>query len=206
MQSDNQRLLIIFAKGKGESCKTRLGADIGVDKAIRIYYQILEIYISKVDQLGADFDLIFYVQGDESWFQQKYPSIPIIKQPVGDLGQKMKHVFNLLTDAYDQIIISGSDCPIIDWMDINDAFEVLESYDAVIGPANDGGYYLLGLNRILNIFERIDWGTSRVLDQTLKSIEILEKSCFQLSSKRDIDTQEDLDFYIKNGWIQLSKD
>jgi len=171
--------------------KTRLAKSIG-DQAALETYKILSKHTSKIiNEIDSD-QLIFYsdkIQDNDVW-----TTINCKKQiqTKGDLGQKMLAAFQYgFSLGYQKIIIIGSDLYSLRPKHIESAFEQLENYDVVIGPALDGGYYLLGLNFIIHkIFKQKQWSTSSVLKETLSDLK--EFNVNLLEPLNDIDTYEDL--------------
>ena len=104
------------------------------------------------------------------------------------MSDSLKHLFN----DYEKVILIGADTPLISSDDINRSFVVLDSKDIVIGPAFDGGYYLIGMKKGLPVFESIEWSTEKVLAQTQLKIKKLNLKMFLLKKMQDIDTIEDL--------------
>ncbi len=149
-------------------------------KQVRAFFGILEIHytggtLSKMQQwLGSEF--IYQEQG---W---------------GDLGERMKLAFaEGFKRGKSSIVLIGTDCPDLDENIILDAFSKLQSHDLVLGVAEDGGYYLIGLNRVYGeLFQGISWGTSTVLAETVKVALSLGLSVGYLPKLRDIDRPEDL--------------
>lgn len=115
-------------------------------------------------------------------------------QGEGNLGDRL--LFSLqqgFATGLQQIIIIGSDCPDIAEAQIAQALTLLESHDVVLGPAVDGGYYLIGLNRLyVPLFENIPWGTAQVLERTRAIAHQSGLSLAQLNPLSDIDRPEDL--------------
>lgn len=109
-----------------------------------------------------------------------------------DLGEKMKNAFAKgFQHGFQHIIIIGSDLLDITTQDIEEAFNALETYDYVLGPAEDGGYYLLGMNKLNStLFENKDWSSNTVLQDTL--IDLKNKHIALMDERNDIDTYEDL--------------
>jgi len=171
--------------------KTRLAKSIG-DQAALETYKILSKHTSKIiNEIDSD-QLIFYsdkIQDNDVW-----TTINCKKQiqTKGDLGQKMLAAFQYgFSLGYQKILIIGSDLYSLRPKHIESAFEQLENYDVVIGPALDGGYYLLGLNFIIpKIFKQKQWSTSSVLKETLSDLK--EFNVNLLEPLNDIDTYEDL--------------
>ena len=171
--------------------KTRLAKSIG-DQAALETYKILSKHTSKIiSEIDSD-QLIFYsdkIQDNDIWTATNCKKQI---QTKGDLGQKMLDAFQYgFSLSYKKIIIIGSDLYSLRPKHIESAFEQLENYDVVIGPALDGGYYLLGLNFIIpKIFNQKQWSTSSVLKETLSDLK--EFNVNLLEPLNDIDTYEDL--------------
>ena len=125
----------------------------------------------------------------------------IAPQDSGDLGRRMARWFekSLATPLVSNAVLIGSDCPLISPQMINQASRSLESSDAVVGPAKDGGYYLIGFNNSLpsnvrqSVFENISWSTENVLDQTRLRLRELGLKWNELETMEDIDTISELD-------------
>jgi len=107
----------------------------------------------------------------------------------------MKNAFDeILNLGYEKILITGTDCPDLDENILTDAFEKLIEFDFILGPANDGGYYLLGMKSSADeLFEDIEWSTEKVLSETIKKIITDNKSYFLLRELIDVDNISDLD-------------
>lgn len=171
--------------------KTRLAKSIG-DQAALETYKILSKHTSKIiSEIDSD-QLIFYsdkIQDNDIWTATNCKKQI---QTKGDLGQKMLAAFQYgFSLGYQKILIIGSDLYNLRPKHIESAFEQLENYDVVIGPALDGGYYLLGLNFIIpKIFKQKQWSTSSVLKETLSDLK--EFNVNLLEPLNDIDTYEDL--------------
>ena len=105
----------------------------------------------------------------------------------------MSNAFDEAFDSHNKVIIIGSDCYDLSSKVINTAFELLEENDVVVGPAKDGGYYLLGMNEFFpQLFQDKEYSTDTVLKELLEEAEELELSVYQLPTLSDIDTFEDL--------------
>jgi len=185
--------LLIFAKNAvyGE-VKTRLAADIGKQGALEIYKQLLE-YTASVTSQVAVAKYVFYSStiGPDDYWSNKFTK----KVQAGeDLGERMKNAFRTLRDeGYTKLVIIGTDCFEVTTEIINNAFRLLENNDIVIGPATDGGYYLLGLKKLYDeLFMDIAWSTGRVFEQTLSACDKLGVSVSILPVLTDVDTIHDL--------------
>lgn len=186
-------IIIFVRKPELGKVKTRLAHAIGEEKALEVYCELLRLTHAAVVQCGAD-KFIFYAGGIEEhdiWedhlFQKR-------KQAEGDLGYKMMQAFReVFQMGYTNVVITGSDCPDITAQLLEEAFDKIQTADAVIGPAADGGYYLLGLKQLLpSIFSNIPWSTSQVLPATLAALQHAGMQYNLLQQLTDIDTAEDL--------------
>lgn len=189
-----KKAIIIFVRSPElGKVKTRLAREIGDEKALEVYRELLRITHAIMVQCNAD-KFIFYTDGlkekdmwEEHLFQKR-------GQAEGDLGYKMMSSFDELFQlGYSKVLITGSDCPGLTVQILDEAFNKLDSADAVIGPATDGGYYLLGLKHLLpGIFENKPWSTDKVLAATLTELQQYGKRFVLLQQLTDIDTLQDL--------------
>jgi hypothetical protein len=185
--------LIIFTRnpilGK---VKTRLAKTIGNEKALKVYRDLLFHTMTVTENLDCD-KYVFYDQHIEK--NDFWPTIFYEKkmQLGADLGARMQNALAELFDlGYKNCIIIGSDLFDLKDKHIIEAFSKLEKADAVIGPAEDGGYYLLGLKKIIpSLFTNKNWGSNSVLEDTLR--DLATHSFDFLEILNDIDTIEDLE-------------
>ncbi len=184
--------LIIFVRNPALGVgKTRIAAQTSDEKALQIYVELLRLtHHTALDFPGKKY--VFYssfVDEEDIWSKGGFIKR---KQVEGDLGKKIIDAIDHVSQLHDKILIIGSDCPYIRGMDFRSSLELLNQHDVVVGPAEDGGYYLLGLKEADHaIFQGIDWSTDRVLKQTLNSVTSLNRSYALLRTLNDIDTIED---------------
>lgn len=189
---DSNNLLLIFTRnpvlGK---CKTRLAATIGNQPALDIYNFLLQHTVEFTKNLAAA-KRVYY--SEEIWEEDVWDSTYFDKrlQKGKDLGVRMANAFQEgFTSGFEKIIIIGSDMYDLDSETIESAFSSLSNNDFVLGPAQDGGYYLLGMNTFNpNLFQNKEWGTSTVLETTLK--ELKEENVTLLDMRNDVDLYEDI--------------
>lgn len=202
MKSKN--LLIIFVKnlvyGK---VKTRLAKTIGHDAAMDIYKELIALTQKETENLSVTRH-VYYSQEIENsiWVNDE----KFIQQG-NDLGEKMQNAFQHgFNQGYENILIIGSDLPNISKEIIESGFNKLNNNNLVFGPADDGGYYLLGMSQMTNsVFEDKPWSQGSLLKVTLDELEQQGKSVSFLEPLNDIDTYEDLiasDFYKTNQRTQ----
>ncbi len=115
-----------------------------------------------------------------------------------DLGERMKNAFQTVLEKHRSALIIGADCPWLETSLFLQAMELLDTHDAVIGPATDGGYYLLGLNTLIpSLFSNIDWGTDRVFNQTKMHLQHAACSFTTLKMLQDVDFITDWERYLQ---------
>ena len=184
-------LLIVFVKniilGK---VKTRLAKTIGTQGAFEVYKHIVEITELETSKMKSDTRIYF----SDVVIEEKWSDSEKFVQKGKDLGERMKNAFiDGFSDGYKRIILIGSDLPDITSEIINEGLDQLKNKEVVFGPAEDGGYYLIGLTNVVHsIFEDKPWSTSSLLKLTLEELEKQNRSYHLLQKMNDIDTIEDL--------------
>lgn len=193
-----KQALIIFARNpvRGK-VKTRLAATMGHDKALSIYQLLLEHTVHITQQLPCD-RYVFYADGiskNDIWSDDLYLKI---NQEGKDLGQRMLHAFDtLFQQGYQKIIIIGTDCFELSSSILLDALTALDEKEVVIGPSEDGGYYLLGMRQFFPfLFEEKAWSTNTVYSSTVQQLAIQNIRYNTLPILNDIDTENDWKQYL----------
>lgn len=187
-----ENLVLIFTRNPElGKVKTRLAATIGDKNALDIYNYLLNHTQEIISKIDATRRVLYSeeINKNDIWDNDLYQKQT---QFGTHLGARMKNAFaDGFTDDFKKIVIIGTDLYDLEVSDIENAFSELEKNDVVIGPAEDGGYYLLGLKFIPNgIFSNKNWGTNTVLSNTLSDLENFN-ICL-LKTKNDIDTFEDI--------------
>lgn len=194
--------LIIFIRNPElGKVKTRLAKKIGNEDALNVYKDLLNHTREQTLSLKCD-KYVFYdsiIEENDVWDNSIFKKE---LQSEGHLGKKMQNAFELLLNkGYQNCIIIGSDLFDLKTTLIENAFELLKTNDVVIGPARDGGYYLLGLKKMyIDLFQNKKWGTNTVLKDSL--INLIDYKLFLLELLNDIDTYEDL---IKSNYYSLQQ-
>lgn len=194
---DNAALLIFIKNAELGKVKTRLAKTLGDEQALKIYLSLLSHTRQITEEVKVDRFLFYsnFINQEDDWNINAFHKHV---QEGADLGERMCHAFELAFQKYQQVVIIGSDCASLNAEIIEEAFEALALSPFVIGPAMDGGYYLLGMNRFEPaLFKNIDWSTDQVFNQTLEVIKKLNQSCYLLPELSDIDFEEDWNEY---GW------
>lgn len=189
---NSKNLLLIFTRNPElGKVKTRLAKDVGDQTALDIYKFLLDHTVAVTKPMAADKEVYYSekISHNDIWDPQVYTK----KQQQGeDLGERMKNAFaEGFENGYSKIAIIGSDLFDITSEEIAEAFHKLDETDFVVGPATDGGYYLLGMRKLnTSIFINKQWGTSSVLQDTLKDLNAETVSL--LADKNDVDHYSDI--------------
>ena len=131
-------------------------------------------------------------------------------QSAGDLGCRMRSaIFDSFRTGCERVVLVGTDIPDLSAEIFERAFNALSSHDIVIGPSTDGGYWLVGMRRPVDVFREIKWGTSEVLNQTLSLVQKTGLSVHLLDPLSDVDTPRilenpDMRVVLKNPFCLLS--
>jgi len=199
-----RKRLIIFTRYPAPgTTKTRMIPVLGSKGAADLQRQMTDCLVSKVKAItdGQSLSLEVRFQGGSARLMRKWlgPSLTYRRQGRGDIGRRMlRALADGFQDGYTAIVIIGADIPDISGAIIQHAFEGLEKTNLVLGPAADGGYYLIGLRKTdgnqayLELFETIAWGTSKVLSQTIAAADRLGIGYALLDTLQDVDRPADL--------------
>lgn len=192
--------LLVFAKTpEPGKVKTRLLAAVPADVAAALHEACIADTLRSVRKMRGR-DVFLFAAGGTSYFrrlvnkQEGGLPVQVLPQRGADLGARMENAFRkCFALGYREVVVIGTDTP---WMGVERlrrSFAELKTNDVVIGPAEDGGYYLLGMRKmVMEIFRGIPWSTESVLDLTLKEIAGLKLRKRLLRRDFDLDRPEDL--------------
>lgn len=188
----NKNALIIFTRNPElGKCKTRLAKTIGDEAALEIYKFLLQHTADVALKTNAD-KYVFY--SEEITEKDIWSNADFYKkiQKGADLGERMQNAFSeLFQQGYENVLIIGSDLFDLNETIVNEAFNYLKHHEFVIGPAEDGGYYLLGMQALeTSVFQNKVWGTETVFKQTIANLSAKNVKLMQVLN--DIDTFEDI--------------
>ena len=189
-------LLFIKAPVRGH-VKSRLAAAIGDETALELYKNFILDTIDTVKKTGYPFRICYYPPdaGAEvsSWLAGQYRIMP---QHGGDLGERMENAFiRCFSEGFERAILIGSDLPDLTPAVLREAMASLAENDVVIGPASDGGYYLIGFHKhtlMPRVFHGMSWSTETVFQETMAILQNSALSIDQAPKWNDVDTVEDL--------------
>lgn len=186
--------LIIFVKNLVPGMvKTRLAEDVGMFLALDVYQELVNHTAKTVRKVEAD-KMVFYSEYVEVEDVFEGDDFEYNVQTGNTLGERMQNAFNhAFEKGYSRVTIIGSDCYDLKKKHLEEAFDQLEINDVVIGPAEDGGYYLLGLNGPCPaLFEGKEYSHEKVFEELMKEVQELELEYHLLPKLNDIDTIEDV--------------
>lgn len=192
-----QCLMVLAKAPERGKVKTRLARDIGKDAAAGLYRAFVSDLLRMLSRTPYPVFIHFWPPAAGSrmrdWLGPGYELIP---QSGGDLGERMAAAFSrAFAGDFRQAVLIGSDLPDLPASLIHDAFAALTKTPAVIGPSEDGGYFLVGFNRdafLPAVFSGVNWGSSTVLSETAALFEKNQVPVSYLRQWGDIDTRADL--------------
>jgi len=201
-----QRLLVFARLPELGRVKTRLGESIGAERALAVYEAMLRDLLRSIGAPNDDLEIEILwaptpaANGDA--LQRAFGARDLAMQTGSDLGDRLAMAFSerFFFHRTQKILAIGVDDPLLPRTIIDDAFALLESCDWVVGPADDGGYYLIGCRgAIFNpaIFRNVPWGSNEVLHLTLDRIRESRNSVSMLPARYDIDVVEDLQRFAR---------
>lgn len=200
-----RRAVLVFVRAPERGrVKTRLAAALGDDAALRIYRRLAEHTLREAAALAGEGVRVrvHHTPADagdavRAWLGDGPVYLP---QAEGDLGRRMEDAFaRAFAEGAERVVIVGSDLPDVSASLLRRALDALDAHPAVIGPARDGGYYLLGLTRPVDgIFDGIAWSTADVLAATLARFRAAGIDPVRLETLADVDEAEDL----PEGWLE----
>ena len=202
MTSAALKTLAIFAKyWTPGRVKTRLAKSIGDLAAAQVYRCFLEHSLRNLEGCTDKTVVGYWPPESRAEFVHDLGqwglahTIEFQVQSSGDLGTRMReHFKRQFADGATHAVLIGSDCPTVCSRTIKQALNALQTFDVVLGPSEDGGYFLIGMKQPHdNLFEGIDWSTDRVLEQTMSKIKQNGISVHQLETMNDIDEMDDLE-------------
>jgi rSAM/selenodomain-associated transferase 1 len=210
MNITDERCQILFVKypEKGQ-VKMRLAKDIGAPAAVELYRNFILDLTATLNALQIPLWICFYPNDSKEKFSHllgtQYFFVP---QKGKNLGERMKNAFKqALTSGFKRVILIGSDIPDLPKDFINEAFLSLTTHDAVIGPASDGGYYLIGFRYdkfIPEVFNGITWSTNAVLEETRAIFKQKKMNIHLLPKWSDIDSVTDLkDLVLRHQYTKF---
>ncbi|HYC61956.1 MAG TPA: TIGR04282 family arsenosugar biosynthesis glycosyltransferase [Thermoanaerobaculia bacterium] len=205
-----ERLLVFARLPELGAVKRRLAAEVGDERALEIYESLLRDVLASIGTSTPDLEIEIMwpptpnANGDA--LRRAFGTHSTAMQTGATLGDRLSMALSerFFFHRTEKIVVIGVDDPSITRELLEHAFALLESCEYVLGPASDGGYYLIGCRALAcdpSVFEGIEWGTSTVLGATLERIAKLGRTVALLPEHYDIDTAADLERYIAEGQV-----
>jgi rSAM/selenodomain-associated transferase 1 len=205
-----QRLLVFGRLPELGKVKTRLAADVGAERAFVIYEAMLRDLVASVGASTGETEIEFLwpptPAANGALLRRAFAQHAVAMQTGATLGDRLSMAFSerFFFHRTEKIVAIGVDDPLLPRTLIDHAFALLDSVEYVVGPAQDGGYYLIGCRAMSyepEVFQGIEWGTSSVLAATVAKIGGTGRTMALLPERFDIDTAEDLERYARaTGW------
>lgn len=186
-------LIIFFKNPIPGQVKTRLAATVGDGRALEIYNQLVQHTHCITSSVNAA-KYVFYSNKIETQDVWTHGDFKKLQQQGTDLGERMQDAFaQLFKQGHRKVVIIGCDCMQLLQKDIEEAFSILDKTDVVIGPATDGGYYLLGMKTLYaELFINKQWSSPTVLQDTIADLRSLKLQYGLLKKLSDVDEESDL--------------
>jgi hypothetical protein len=189
--------LVVFVKHPSPGAvKTRLAAAVGPEAAARLYRRIAERVLEATTPREGEYERLVFFDPPEALAEMRawLPGVRLLAQAAGDLGARMADAFaRAFLRGAERVVLVGTDAPAVARERVMEALSALDAADVVIGPAEDGGYYLLALREPRpGLFAGVAWSTRSVRAQTLARAAAASLSVRELAPLRDVDTLEDL--------------
>jgi rSAM/selenodomain-associated transferase 1 len=203
-----QRLLVFARLPELGQVKSRLAAAVGNERALAIYEAMLRDVMASIGESSAETEIEFLwaptLNVDGAALRRAFAHHAVAMQTGKDLSERLSMAFSerFFFHRTEKIIAIGVDDPTLSRPLIDHAFALLDSCEFVVGPARDGGYYLIGCRAGAfdpDVFHGIEWGTSTVLATTLSKIRTIERSVALLPERYDIDTVDDLERFARES-------
>lgn len=197
-ENDKTRGLVVFAKAPvAGAVKTRLQPAYSPQQSVELHSKLVHGCL-QVATTVSDCVTELWAGSEHDWWAElscRY-QLDVFQQQGEGLGDRMLQAFQQTLGVVDKVLLIGTDCPFITRDYLHDAFDKLDECDVVIGPAEDGGYVLLGLTAEKpELFSGISWGSDLVLAETIEKLKKLNLSYILLPILRDIDRPEDVIYW-----------
>jgi uncharacterized protein len=202
MSMPDKHIVLLFIKAPVPGkVKSRLAVDVGDAAALDLYKCFILDIVSTVEKSGYAFRICFHPPETEDIVSTMLgPHYTYMAQLGGNLGEKMEDAFSrIFSEGFSRCVLIGSDIPDLSFSTLEEAFGALENNDAAIGPAADGGYYLIGFNKksfLPPMFHEIEWGTNTVFQKTMSIMNRASLRVHALPLWRDVDTLRDLQLFF----------
>ncbi|MFQ5344730.1 MAG: TIGR04282 family arsenosugar biosynthesis glycosyltransferase [Mariprofundus sp.] len=199
MRIDGVRVIVMCKAPVPGRVKTRLMSRYSAGQAARLH---MDMAIAVIERAKRMFNDVVVAADDPGHAFFAGFGLPVTNQGPGDLGERMnRQIRGAFADDVRAVLLLGTDSPHMPESRLVAATDALEHVDVVLGPAEDGGYDLIGMNRPLSIFDGIVWSSDQVLHRTVENIQDQRLVVQQLDTGFDIDFPEDIERARQAGWF-----
>jgi rSAM/selenodomain-associated transferase 1 len=189
--------IIIFAKfPEPGKVKKKIGTVIGMDNSAKLCTAFINDLIEENSEKDYDIYLSFIGHEYKEKYRTMFPNAILYVQRGTNMSENVQSAFEDLLDDYEKVALVGCDVPQLSAGTVIKAFNALESHDVVLGPAEDGGYYLIALKEPHDIFKGMPWGKENLLENQVRILKEKKLAFVLLDKLPDVDTVEELK-YIK---------
>jgi len=206
--SRRDRVILFLKDFRAGRVKTRLAARLGDQGALEMYRAMVADLLSNLEPLKDIIVPYFDICPEQA---ESDPSVSALRsqgrlrvQEGRDLGDRMGNAFlEVFSTGVERAVLIGSDIPEIDDDLLEGYFKMLRTFPMVLGPAADGGYYLIGFQKQRfdpRLLSGVEWSTELVFEQTLEKARSLELPCYVGQELQDVDTIEDLESILSSGF------
>ena len=204
MSDGEKRCIAMFVKCPGEGgIKSRLSPALDDEFILALYESFVLDLLATLRRSGYPYRIVFTPADGREEIIRRFGRCDSVPQSGADLGERMENAFRrCFADGFTAVVIIGSDVPDLPPEILAEAFAALDDRGAVIGPAVDGGYYLIGFTKemfVPGVFEGIPWSTDSVFPETMARLEKAGIGVHRLPSWRDVDTPEDLKELVRRN-------
>lgn len=210
MEKESCRLLFFVKEPVAGKVKTRLAAAVGESAAVELYKCFILDMMSVFEVLNVKVDMFVEPEDGCRWFAKWFDGgYSYFGQSGSDLGERMKNAFSVAFDSgAEKVVLVGSDVPGLSAGFITEALAALDTCDAVIGPAYDGGYYLMGFRQVGflgEVFDGIEWSSDKVFARSIEILKGQRRKIHVLGKLEDIDSLADLKRFF-SGYAGVEED
>ena len=205
MTAENKQAIIIFSRLPiGSETKTRLASLLNEQQREILHVAMWADIFSEVMNLSGKINIFLYWtgSGDINNYKKFIPENFILRQQTGgNLGEKMNNAMReIFYTGYNRVVLIGSDIPSVRHENIERAFDSLNHSDVVIGPSEDGGYWLIGMKKFIpDSFNISKWGNSSVLNSTIKKLNDSGTIYNLADTLQDLDTPDDIKIFMSQA-------
>lgn len=185
--------IVVFAKyPEPGRVKKKIGQVVGMETSAELCKAVIQDIVDKISDKDYDLYLSFIGRENKENYRCMFPSAILYVQRGTNIGENVKYTFQDLLDDHDKVLIVSGDAPQVNHDLIQRAVNALDLYDVVLGPVEDGGFYLLGMKQFHDVFENMPFGTEQLLEETEAKLKEKKLTFVLMDTLADVDTVDEL--------------